>query len=276
VNGDFLVSSIATAVERNALPRVASYDLESINLVKKFPESSTRKSLKVFRTRAGVLSQLVDLICAVDTHMGSSQHPVRAAIDGVDGAGKTTLADELALLIKKYDHPVIRASVDGFHNPKAIRYRCGWDSPEGYYRDSFNYEALLRELLVPLGPGGDRRYRRVNFELNRDAVDYETWREAPANAVLLFDGVFLLRPELIQDWDFSIFLDVDFCISVPRAVQRDILNGDQKWNVNIIQARYKRRYVPGQQLYLREARPKEQASIIVDNNNYLNPVIVMK
>jgi hypothetical protein len=53
-----------------------------------------------------------------------------------------------------------------------------------------------------------------------------------------------------------------------RAVQRDILNGDQKWSANILQARYKRRYVPGQRLYLCEAQPKEQASIIVDNNGY--------
>lgn len=255
---------------------MANLCLENIDSVKKFPESSTRKILKVFTTRAGVLSQLADSICAVDAHQGGSQHPVRVAIDGVDGAGKTTLADELAPLIRKYDHPVIRASVDGFHNPKAIRYRRGTDSAEGYYRDSFDYEVILRDLLVPLGPGGDQRYRRVAFNHHKDAVDYETWIEAPSNAVLLFDGVFLLRPELIQYWDFSIFLDVDFRISVPRAVQRDISNGDQRWNAKILQARYERRYVPGQRLYFREARPQEQASIIVDNNDYQNPSIIPK
>jgi hypothetical protein len=61
-----------------------------------------------------------------------------------------------------------------------------------------------------------------------------------------------------------------------RAVQRDVSNGDQKWNAIILQARYKRRYVPGQRLYFREAKPKEQASIIVDNNGYWNPAIVTK
>jgi uridine kinase len=255
---------------------VVNFCWESIDSVKKFPELGARKSLKVFITRAGVLSQLVDLICDIDTTYGGCQHPVRVAIDGVDGAGKTTLADELALLIRKFDHPVIRASVDGFHNPKAIRYRRGTDSAEGYYRDSFDYEVILRDLLVPLGPGGDRRYRRVTFNHNRNAVDCETWHEAPWNAVLLFDGVFLLRPELIQYWDFSIFLDVDFRISVPRAVQRDISNGDQRWNAKILQARYERRYVPGQRLYFREARPQEQASIIVDNNDYRTPSIIPK
>lgn len=41
-------------------------------------------------------------------------HPTRVAIDGVDGVGKTTLADELVPLIQGAGRQVIRASVDGF------------------------------------------------------------------------------------------------------------------------------------------------------------------
>jgi hypothetical protein len=41
-------------------------------------------------------------------------HPVRVAIDGVDAAYKTTLADELAGIITSL-LPVVRASTDGFH-----------------------------------------------------------------------------------------------------------------------------------------------------------------
>ncbi len=47
--------------------------------------------------------------------------------------------------------PVIRASLDGFHNPSVVRYERGRLSPEGYYLDSFNYRALLDNLLLPLG-----------------------------------------------------------------------------------------------------------------------------
>jgi len=45
-------------------------------------------------------------------------HPeriVRIAIDGVDGAGKTTLADALAPVVAAQGRPTIRASVDDFH-----------------------------------------------------------------------------------------------------------------------------------------------------------------
>ena len=85
--------------------------------------------------------------------MLNPDHPVRVAIDGVDGAGKTTLANELAGPVRSLNREVIRASVDGFHNPRSIRYRLGRHSPKGYFTDSFNYAALKADLLLPLGPG---------------------------------------------------------------------------------------------------------------------------
>ena len=218
-----------------------------------------------------VFSQLVALICAVER-----PHPVRVAIDGVDAAGKTTLADELVPLLEKRDRPLIRASIDGFHNPQKIRYRRGADSPEGYYRDSFNYEVLRQDLLIPLGPGGDRNYRRAAFNFEKDAPVEATWYEAPPNAILLFDGVFLLRPELVHYWDYSIFIAVEFNVSVPRAVLRDAMNSGRKWDTNACRELYERRYVPGQQLYFKEAKPKSQASIIIDNNDFQDPVIITK
>ena len=57
---------------------------------------------------------------------------LRVGIDGVDGAGKTTLADTLADALEAAGIAVIRASVDGFHHPRAVRYRLGRESPEGF------------------------------------------------------------------------------------------------------------------------------------------------
>ena len=80
----------------------------------------------VLTTRLQILEQLAGLIVAI-----GRPHPVRVAIDGVDAAGKTMLADELTPLIEARGRPAIRASADGFHNPRVIRYRRGADSPEG-------------------------------------------------------------------------------------------------------------------------------------------------
>lgn len=48
-------------------------------------------------------------------------HSVRVAIDGVDAAGKTTFADELAPRLTALGRPVIRASIDGGGSTAARR-----------------------------------------------------------------------------------------------------------------------------------------------------------
>ncbi len=197
-------------------------------------------------------------------------HPVRVAIDGPDAAGKTTPADELVAPIRALGRPVIRASVDGFHNPAAVRYRRGTGSPEGSYRDSFDHRALTGSLLGPLGPGGSRRYRTAVFDHRTDADVHMPFRVAEANAVLLFDGIFLLRPELAGYWDFTVFVEASFATALARAEQRDAASFG---GVEQVRRRYEQRYIPGQRLYYAEARPRERADVVVDNNDPRNPFV---
>jgi uridine kinase len=209
--------------------------------------------------RAMLIENLASHITSV-----KKPHPVRVAIDGVDGAGKTTLADELAEPARRQGRPVIRASIDGFHNPQNVRYRLGRQSPEGYFRDSFNHDALIESLLLPLGPGGSRSYRRHVFDYRTDTEDVAPLETTANNAILLFDGVFAHRPELSSYWDFSIFLDTRFEVSIPRTAQRG--GGSPEVDVES-----NRRYVEGQRLYLAECEPKSLANLVVDNNDLENP-----
>jgi hypothetical protein len=65
---------------------------------------------------------------------------------------KTVLADALAPLVIAKGRQVIRASVDDFHHPRAVRYARGRYSPDGFFLDSYDYPAFRRLLLDPLGP----------------------------------------------------------------------------------------------------------------------------
>ena len=203
-------------------------------------------------------ARVADVVCP---------HPVRVAIDGVDGVGKTMLADELAEAMSAYNRPVIRASVDGFHNPRSVRYKLGRGSPEGYFLDSFNYSALISVLLAPLGPGGTRRYRRAVFNYRTDSEVATPFETAAEDAMLLFDGVFLHRPELRSYWDFSLFLDAPFEVTIPRAAARGGSASD-------VSASENRRYVEGQQIYLQTCEPKSAATILVNNEDLSSPEIV--
>jgi uridine kinase len=57
--------------------------------------------------------------------------------------------------------------------------------------------AVIEALLEPLGPTGNRRYRSAVFDFRLDAPVTAPVQEAPIDAVLLFDGVFLLVPNFV-------------------------------------------------------------------------------
>ena len=199
-------------------------------------------------------------------------HPdriVRVAIDGVDGSGKTTLADALAPVVAARGRPTIRASVDDFHHPRAVRYARGRYSPDGHYLDSYDYAAFRELLLNPLSPDGSGRYVAKCFDLDNDRPFDSHWRQAPPTVALIVDGIFLHRPELRPSWDLSIFLQVNFDVSVPRGAQRGPARDSPDPEAPLNQ-----RYVGGQKLYFEQCGPQQQADIVIDYNNLREPKIL--
>jgi hypothetical protein len=155
-------------------------------------------SLRAGLGRGEAVAAIVDAIDAV-----SCSHPVRVAIDGSAAAGKTMLADELAISLRGRGRNVIRASIEGFLRPRIERYRRGPESAQGCYEDSFDYDRLRVELLRPLGESGSRLYRTEIYDRRTDLLVDSEQMEASADAILLFDGVFLLRPELVDAWELK-------------------------------------------------------------------------
>ena len=95
--------------------------------------------------------------------------------------------------------------------------------------------------------------------------------EAAPGSVLLFDGVFLLRPELFAYWDVTIFVHADFDEIVRRAETRD---QEQMGGVENVRDRYRKRYIPGQQLYFERCAPQQKADIVLDNTDPAEPKLV--
>ena len=116
-------------------------------------------------TRDEMLGHLAEAVGAINV-----AHPTRVAIDGPPAAGKTTLADELAVVLRTQGRDVIRATIDEFVFPRAQRYPRGEYSAEGCYFDTHDYDALSRVLLDPLGPGGDRRFQPAVYDRTADTA----------------------------------------------------------------------------------------------------------
>src|SRR5919204_436262 len=104
-------------------------------------------------------------------------------------------------------------------------------------------------------------FRRAVFDVASDrAVDAASER-AEAGSILLFDGIFLHRPELRDYWDLSIYLDVPW-------EKNHHLRGRPELN--------RTRYSEGQRIYLRECRPELLAGIVIVNTDLARPIIVRR
>jgi uridine kinase len=218
-------------------------------------------------TREDLLRSLAEVIESVQV-----AHPTRVAVDGPPAAGKTTLADGLAAVLRANGRDVVRATIDDFLFPRAQRYRRGEYSAEGCYFDTHDYGALNRVLLHPLGPGGDGRFQHAVYNHAADTVLSPPVTTARADAVLIFDGVFLLRPELMDQWDLRIFVSTAFEKIVDRALirERPVLSAVDA------ERRWRERYIPSQQLYFATARPTDHADIVVHNDEPEQPAWVRR
>ncbi|MCV7134109.1 uridine kinase [Mycobacterium hodleri] len=192
---------------------------------------------------------------------------VRVAVDGPDGAGKTRFADGLAATLREAGRPVVRVSVDGFHHPRATRYRRGRDSPEGFWLDSYDYDRFTADVLNAFAHNGSRRYRAAAHDVASDtALAVDTAVAAPSS-VLVVDGIFLQRAELADAWHLSIFLDVPFTETARRMAARDGTSPD-------LADPRTRRYVEGQRLYFAACDPRRRADVLVDNADFDSPRVL--
>jgi uridine kinase len=184
-----------------------------------------RQELLSFLVRA-ILSRKID------------GQPLKVAIDGRCGAGKSVLAAEFGTLINSQGFQVLPLSIDGFHHPRERRYRQGEHSPQGYYEDAYDYEAVVDTL------------------------------RKPSSGILIFDGIFLYRRELNPYWDFRVLLDVDRDTSLSRAIARDTgVIGP----ADLTRRKYEVRYEPAWQIYWNAERPEYKSDVIVDNRDVSRP-----
>ncbi|MFF2052436.1 hypothetical protein ACFVU2_12620 [Leifsonia sp. NPDC058194] len=169
--------------------------------------------------------------------------PVGRVVVAVDGGGGTApFADDLADVFREGGSDAVRASIGDFHRSRADRTRFGRETPEDYYRSSFDYVTLRRVLLDPFRLAGSAGFQTAAFDEARDVPVESSWETAGPDAVLVIDGEFLLRPELRGEWSASVLL-----VNAPE------------W-----------------ELYEAEARPRAFADILVDDSDPADPARVSR
>ena len=133
------------------------------------------------------------------------------AIDGLTCAGKSTLAGQVAGELQ--DAAVV--DVDDFYRPMAAEERAMLGPKESYDR-YFDWERLLRDVLVPLSTHSRARYRRYDWVTNGLAE----WHEIEPRGVVIVEGVYSTRPELRPYFSVMVYVDAPREVRLARLLDR--------------------------------------------------------
>jgi hypothetical protein len=183
-----------------------------------------------------------------------AQHALRVAIDAAPTARPELLADAVATVLGELGVPAVRVSAQQFLRPASLRLERGREDPDAFYEDWQDRAALLREVLVPLGPQGSGRYLPSLWDAARDRSTRAAYVTAPPAAVLLLDGTFLLGREL--PWDDSVHL------ALTEAALRRRTPAPDQWTL------------PAFQRYERNVMPAAVAGVVVRVDDPRHPALV--
>ena len=155
------------------------------------------------------------------------------AIDGCGGAGKSTLATKLAVLLD--DCPVIHT--DDF---------ASWDHPLDWY------PRMIAQVLEPLRQNRPTRYQKFDWQ-KKQLEEWETVEPCP---VVLVEGVSTARVEFRLYLSLAIFVETDRELRLQRGLERDGEEALPLWQ----------QWMAEEDAYLLRGRPKECADVVISGN----------
>ncbi|WP_278264157.1 hypothetical protein [Nocardia sp. AG03] len=134
------------------------------------------------------------------------------AVDGPDAAAPRKLAERIAETLGAGGRSAEVVALRDFVRPASLRMEYGRDDEWSYRTAWFDYDALRREILVPLRATG--RWLPALWDEDRDRSARAAVRTAPADLVVVTAGPMLLGRDL--DFDLTVRLE----LSPPAALRR--------------------------------------------------------
>lgn len=93
----------------------------------------------------------------------------------------------------------------------------------------------------------------------------------PDDGMLIVDGVFALRDELVEAWDLGVWLSIDPELSIARGVDRDALREGGRGRAETL---HRDRYLAAELIYTNEVGPIARADVVIDNTELQAPVLI--
>lgn len=177
------------------------------------------------------------------------KRPIVVGVDGQGGAGKSTFAEQL---VSQLDRPCALVHGDDFYRDMPDVDRVLLDPVEGVDQ-YFDWQRLRRQVLDPVHANEPwLRYQRYDW----DAAAMGDWIEQPMPEVVVVEGVYTLRPQLLDAIDVSVYV-------LTSNETRLLRQADRGENSN----EWIQRWVAAEDHYVSSFGPQFVADIVIDGNN---------
>lgn len=183
----------------------------------------------------------------------------RVAVDGAVPADTAMVADAVAAAVAAAGRPVARVRAEDFLRPRSIRLEHGPADPDAGYERWYDWHALRREVLDPLGPGGRGTWLPTFWDAERDRATRAPRLRAAPGTVCVLDGPFLLRWETADAVDVSVHLSTSTEALARRVAAADLPRVAGAW------ARY-----------VAETWPADRADVVLRFDRPTSPALVVR
>lgn len=170
-------------------------------------------------------------------------------IDGLSRSGKTTLVKRLGKVLENMNIPYRILHIDDFIVERSKRYNTGNAEWYEYYSLQWDVQWLKEHLFEKL-PSSDKLVLPFyDHEEDRQDLNVLDLKKA---AVVIVEGVFLLREEWSDSYDYTVFLDC------PREVRFSREKSHTQQNLQ----KFEQRYWKAEDFYLQTEAPMEKANVV--------------
>ncbi|GAF15709.1 uridine kinase [Bacillus sp. JCM 19046] len=190
----------------------------------------------------------------------SSKRPYLVALDGLGGAGKTTLVKQFVEYARDRQHAYM-IHIDDYIEQRQERYQTGYEPWYEYYQLQWDVDKLKRQLFKPLREG------ITQVELDSYEKQTDSHRKTTLNikqkSIVFIEGIFLQREEWRSFYDYIVFLDCPRQTRYERISTREGLEQDNQTRL----LTYQTRYWPGEEHYLTTMKPLDRATKVYCTDN---------
>lgn len=173
------------------------------------------------------------------------RRPALVGIDGQGGSGKSTFARAVA---GGLGHAVVIEG-DDFYRDLPDDERAALDAVAGV-EQYFDWQRLRREVLEPVRRG-DAILRYQRYDWGRAAMG--DWVEQPMPDVVVVEGVYTLRPQLLDLIDVAVWVETSEETRLRRQAERG--ENEDVWI---------RRWVAAEDHYVATHDPRSEAVLHVE------------